>query len=236
MFRYLVLLIHGGVYSDVDTRVEMPMSLWASDAIPWSADLPTPLPRIIVGIESGAKNWRDLSSLLDLTGIKHGYRHRPFQFVQWTFASQAFHPVLVDTVRRIVETSTLAKAWKITRTQQIEEMKATGKTSALRKLTEQPTPWEADTIGDQLSVQEWTGPAVFTDALLSYLLKVAHVRKEDLVAVDRPMQFGDVIILPLDGFNPVPARLPRPYCRVVHLFRGSWKKPSRGLREMWGSS
>jgi hypothetical protein len=75
---------------------------------------------------------------------------------------------LVDTVRRIIETSTLARAWKITRAAKIEELEANGKKYAARKLREQPTPWEADTIGDRLSVQEWTGPAAFTDAVLSY--------------------------------------------------------------------
>ena len=28
-------------------------------------------------------------------------------------------------------------------------------------------PWDLDIKGDPLSIQEWTGPAVFTDAVLS---------------------------------------------------------------------
>lgn len=102
--------------------------------------------------------------------LLQGPRHRYFQFVQWTIASKALHPILVDTVRRIIETSTLAKAWKITHERKIEELEATGKKSAASKLREQPLPWEEDTIGDRLSVQEWTGPAAFTDAVLSYAI------------------------------------------------------------------
>jgi len=62
----------------------MPISMWASDAKPWPAGRWVPQPRIIVGIEGGARNWRDLGSLIDLTGFKRGPRHRYFQFVQWT--------------------------------------------------------------------------------------------------------------------------------------------------------
>jgi alpha 1,6-mannosyltransferase len=151
-----------------------------------------------------------------------GPRHRYFQFVQWTFASKALHPILVDTVRRIIETSTLARAWEINRARKIEELEAKGKKSAARNLRKQLSPWEADTIGDRLSVQEWTGPAAFTDSVLSYamslttaivvapdalillrryLLAVARVRQEDLYAVDGPTQFVDVVVLPMDGFK-----------------------------------
>jgi len=41
----------------------MPISMWASDAKPWPAGRWVPHPRIIVGIEGGARNWRDLGSL-----------------------------------------------------------------------------------------------------------------------------------------------------------------------------
>jgi len=150
-------------------------------------------------------------------------------------SSKALHPILVDTVRRIIETSTLARAWKINRARKIEELEANGKKSAARNLKEQPPPWEADTIGDRLSVQEWTGPAAFTDSVLSYLFAVAHVRQEDLYAVDGPTQIVDVVVLPMDGFNPIPSQLPRRHARVVHLFRGSWKKRWRGMK-VWRAS
>ena len=41
----------------------MPMSMWASDAIPWTADQWIPATRMIVGIEGGARDWRDLGNL-----------------------------------------------------------------------------------------------------------------------------------------------------------------------------
>ena len=34
-----------------------------------------------------------------------------------------------------------------------------------------------------------------------YLLVMAHVRQKELYAVDRPTQFLDVVVLPMDGFK-----------------------------------
>lgn len=62
-------------------------------------------------------------------------------------------------------------------------------------------PWEIDSSGEELAVQEWTGPAAFTDSVLSYLLAVAGVRQEDLYDITRPVQIADVVVLPMDGFK-----------------------------------
>lgn len=87
--------------------------------------------------------------------------------MQWTIASKSLHPILVDAIRRVIETSVLAKAWNITHLRKIEELESAGKWAAARALKAEPAPWEADTLGDRLTVQEWTGPAAFTDAVLS---------------------------------------------------------------------
>ena len=52
-----------------------------------------------------------------------------------------------------------------------------------------------------MSVQEWTGPATFTDAVLSYLLVVGGMREQDLYGLERPVQVGDVVVLPSDGYK-----------------------------------
>jgi hypothetical protein len=70
-------------------------------------------------------------------------------------------------VRRVIETATLAKAWNITHTREIEELEAAGSWNAARKARKAKAPWEFDTPGEELSVQEWTGPAAFTDSVLS---------------------------------------------------------------------
>lgn len=61
----------------------------------------------------------------------------------------------------------LAKAWNISHGRKIEELESAGKWTAARKLRRQAAPWERDTLGERLAVQEWTGPAAFTDAILS---------------------------------------------------------------------
>lgn len=96
-------------------------------------------------------------------------RHRGLQFVQWTIAAAPHHPILLDAVRRIVETTTVAKAWGITQTRHIQALEAEGKRGQATSLRQAKKPWELDAKGDPLSIQEWTGPAVFTDAVLSYV-------------------------------------------------------------------
>jgi len=90
----------------------------------------------------------------------------------------------------------------------------------------QKKPWEGDKKGQMLSVQEWTGPAAFTDAVLSYLLATAGVREKDLYTLDHPVQIGDVLVLPINGFNPIDQDVSTTETRSMHLFRGSWKNAS----------
>lgn len=94
-------------------------------------------------------------------------RHRGLQLSQWTFAAQSYHPILIDAVRRIVETATIARAWKITHLRKMQAFEAMGWTSKVENERNVKRPWDGDVKGEQLSVQEWTGPALFTDAVLS---------------------------------------------------------------------
>ncbi len=128
-------------------------------------------------------------------------RHRNFQIAQWTIASQTSHPILVDCVRRILDTHVLAQAWNITHTRRIETLEAEGLWSHAQKLRMMRKPWEADVKGERMSVQEWTGPATFTDGVLSYLLAVGGMREQDLYGLERPVQVGDVVVLPSDGYK-----------------------------------
>lgn len=63
---------------------------------------------------------------------------RPLQICQWTLASAPHHPIYLDTIKRIINaTETVREQW-------------TG-------------------VGDRediVSVMEWTGPPVYTDAVL----------------------------------------------------------------------
>jgi alpha 1,6-mannosyltransferase len=170
------------------------------------------IPSVTCGIP-----WASVDAFIFQTG-----RHRGLQIVQWTIASQAHHPILIDTVRRIVETGTVAKAWQITNTRETQALEAAGWLSEAKQLRQGKKPWDGDKKGDPLSIQEWTGPAVFTDAVLScvfhkvscqcrpadhrlclrrYLLASAGVRESDLYNLQNPLQIGDIIVLPIDGFQ-----------------------------------
>ncbi|KAF9505826.1 glycosyltransferase family 32 protein [Hydnum rufescens UP504] len=226
MIRYLLLLTNGGVYSDVDTRPIMHMSQWATGVENWTPALGPRYPvRMIVGIEGDLHIWRNWESFFQSIGLIKCGRHRPLQFTQWTIAAQASHPILIDTVRRIVDTSTLAHAWNITHRRQIEALEAANWRARAAKVMQRKKPWDGDTKGQKLSVQEWTGPAAFTDAVLSYLLATAGVREKDLYGLDHPVQIGDVIVLPVNGFNPTDQDISTTESRSIHMFRGSWRKP-----------
>lgn len=94
-------------------------------------------------------------------------RHRALQFVQWTIASTPFHPILIDAARRIVETTTLARAWEITHIRKQQALEANGQSGEAEVVKGEMRPWDVDHKGDLLSVQEWTGPALWTDCVLS---------------------------------------------------------------------
>jgi len=224
MLRYLYLLVEGGVYSDIDTRALAPIKEWAKGAIDWpTGKVPTQPVRMIVGIEGDLHIWRNWRSTLEGLGLAVTGRHRNFQIVQWTIAAQTSHPILVDCIRRILDTYVLAQGWNITHTQRIETFEAEGSWTHAQKLRMIRKPWEADVRGERMSVQEWTGPATFTDAVLSYLLAVGGMKEQDLYGLERPVQVGDVVVLPIEGYNPLSETLPNPRAKAIHLFRGSWK-------------
>ncbi|EMC94183.1 glycosyltransferase family 32 protein [Baudoinia panamericana UAMH 10762] len=86
LFRYLILLARGGIYSDIDTTA-------LKSAVEW---VPPEVPRstygMVIGIEADPDrpDWRDWYS-------------RRIQFCQWTIQSKPGHPILVDVVATIVE-------------------------------------------------------------------------------------------------------------------------------------
>ncbi|KAL8280405.1 hypothetical protein RQP46_007053 [Phenoliferia psychrophenolica] len=93
-WRYLVLAVEGGVYADSDVHCLRPISTWGDDPS-WDGNRPSDYrpPSLIVGIEADVGNRHDW----------HSWWPRPLQFSQWTIASARGHPVLIDTLRRVVE-------------------------------------------------------------------------------------------------------------------------------------
>ncbi|KAG5928514.1 hypothetical protein E4U42_000497 [Claviceps africana] len=97
LFRYLILLARGGIYTDIDTYA-------IKSALEW---VPSHIPRqsigLVVGIEADPDrpDWADWYS-------------RRIQFCQWTIQSKPGHPVLRDIITRITNaTLTMKKEGKL---------------------------------------------------------------------------------------------------------------------------
>ena len=87
-FRYLILLARGGIYADIDTEALKPAHQWLPETSPANTV------GLIVGIE--ADPTRDDWNL---------WYSRRIQFCQWVMRSKVGHPVVLDTVIRITETT-----------------------------------------------------------------------------------------------------------------------------------
>lgn len=46
----------------------------------------------------------------------------------------------------------------------------------------------------------------FIELDIRYLLSMASIREKDLYELERPVQIGDVLVLPIDGFKYAPDR------------------------------
>jgi mannosyltransferase OCH1-like enzyme len=115
------------------------------------------------------------------------------QFVQWTIASAPFHPVLQDTLDRIAERTP----------------------AFLQQLL-------ADKNGDA-DVMNWTGPSVWTDALLAYL-DCTEPQLEKLRDLKTALRIKDVLILPKRAFAVIQGEDHKsPDILVKHYFSGTWK-------------
>lgn len=51
-------------------------------------------------------------------------------------------------------------------------------------------------------MMEWTGPGVWTDAVLRYLRVKYGVKWKDLTRLAKPLRIGEVVVLPVTGFSP----------------------------------
>lgn len=129
----IAVLISSGPIADIDTKCLKPVDGWHRP--PWLRNLnlfvdePRRDPAIIVGIEV------DVGSRPDW----HTWWPRPLGMVQWTIASTKGHPILLDTMRRVVDAIDQANSTALS---------VEGQHRSLD------------------SVVEKTGPAPFTDSVL----------------------------------------------------------------------
>lgn len=198
--------------------------------------------RAIIGIENDPNENYNPRNFFERLRFLPMRRHRPLQFVQWTLHAAPNHPIMLDVLRRILQATDVYRAYEIEQERDAhsdgwgwgdKSVEAKKEQAKLRE-AHVSNPWDAVSMSwkwqaghwrwgwDLLSIEEWTGPAVFTDAVVSYLYASAGVRPEDLSLLKQPVQIRDVVIVPSLGFNPANHRK-EGVSRLVHLFRGSWK-------------
>ena len=96
LWRYLVVLERGGVYSDIDTVCRAPIETWSG-----AAD------ELVVGLEwdllDRYPEWRPRKRLRSGGAYDPtcAWRDHPVMISNWTFAARAGHPVLCDVVARV---------------------------------------------------------------------------------------------------------------------------------------
>lgn len=143
------------------TNVET-LNISATDGPDW-LEKQADEPQIIVALET------DVHGMLDWGK----YWPRPAGVCQWTLSGSAYHPVLLEVVRRVVN-----------HTEVVE-----------RAAVEESIP-------QALQVVEWTGPGAFSDAVFGYLLARYNVTWHRFRGIKRPVRVGEVMVLPITAFSP----------------------------------
>lgn len=110
----------------------------------------------------------------------HDWYSRRIQFCQWTIQAKSGHPVLRDIVATITEDALRMKKLGILKSQKFDK-----------------------------SIMEFTGPAVWTDAVFSYLnnplyykMDGKNVTWEAFTGMETAKKVGDVVVLPITSFSP----------------------------------
>ncbi|OCF54827.1 hypothetical protein L486_07482 [Kwoniella mangroviensis CBS 10435] len=214
LFRYLVLLLNGGIYTDTDTACIRPISEWGKNPIKYQSDNPLieALPQLS-SLSSSSTHERypisveadDAPSLIvalevDSPASNTDWRSETFvrgiQIVQWTIASKKGHPILLDVIGHALE-----------------------KVRELREAEERG--WEVD---DEQDILEWSGPGAFTDAVFRYLLIRYGFHPKSVSGYDKPLRVGDVLIMPVYSFRADASEGYQGDEKVVwHGFFGRWK-------------
>ncbi|KAL1971024.1 hypothetical protein VTN77DRAFT_2858 [Rasamsonia byssochlamydoides] len=141
----------------------------------------------------------------------HEWYSRRIQFCQWTIQAKPGHPVLRDVVATITEDALRMK-----------------KAGILTKSKMDKT------------VVEFTGPAVWTDAIFRYFNNpeyfhfetgARNVTYENFTGLTERKKVGDVAVLPITSFSPGVQQMGAgevddPLAFVKHEFEGSWKPSS----------
>ncbi|KAL8666033.1 MAG: hypothetical protein Q9202_001770 [Teloschistes flavicans] len=131
---------------------------------------------------------------------------RRIQFCQWTIQAKPGHPVLRDVVATITDDILRMKKMGILHGNKMDK-----------------------------STVEFTGPAVWTDAIFNYVnnpnyfkMEGNNISWEAFTGMESAKKVGDVVVLPITSFSPgvgqMGAKEPDdPMAFVKHDFEGTWK-------------
>ena len=167
-FRYLILYAKGGVYADIDTYPLQPIPNWIPENVS-----PTELGMIIsIETDSNSPDWRSESV-------------RRLQFCQFVIQAKPGHPILRETISRIVE-STLDRKQALLPTETMQLVGSSNQKS--------------------LEISKWTGSGIWTDITMNYFndyiqssvfLKITWKEFHDLKI---PKLVSDILVLPIKSF------------------------------------
>jgi alpha 1,6-mannosyltransferase len=185
------------------------LDLSDTDGTDWKSSI-SPEPAVIVSIDVNVHSRMDW----------HDQWPRAVGICQWTLSGAPHHPIYLDAVRRVVNATRVVQIWDQDRTARIEQLERDhpqGWEDQVRKL-------QGEGKDHAMSVMEWTGPGLFSDAVLSCVIHLSItclvVKRDDqlircrfllarynvtwhrLRALDHPLRIGDVLILPITGFSP----------------------------------
>lgn len=180
---------------------------------------------MIVGVDI------DVHERLDWFTSRDGW-YQALGICQWALASAPGHPIMQEVTRRVVNNTRFIDDVHATKEWQDKATAA----EEWARLTNTTAQYPAE----PLRVLEWTGPAVFTDSVLSYLAARYRVTWHQLRGLKRPLRIGEVLVLPITGFSPGGEKdfnaegSDSPQCALVHNcecsayklltpVRGSWK-------------
>lgn len=226
--RNLIKYLYAGVPEVVDAYISMPLPVLKADFFRYLilyarggiySDIDT-------SAIKAATEWLpedfDRSTIGLVLGIEadpdrddwHKWYSRRIQFCQWTIQAKPGHPVLRDVIAFITEEALRMKEQKILKEGKMDK-----------------------------TIMEFTGPAVWTDAVFRYLnnpdyfegvSSKLNITAMNFTGLTVQKRIGDLVVLPITSFSPgvqqMGAQEPDdPMAFVKHEFEGACRSPT--LRE-----
>ncbi|KAK4686229.1 hypothetical protein P7C73_g3907, partial [Tremellales sp. Uapishka_1] len=232
VFRYMIMLVEGGIYTDSDTAPIIHADDWGYPYTDLTPPLLSHLSRLLSVSTSFAFPKSHPSSTFSI------FLHADvYEQAKVDDGSELGKPSLIISI----ESDAIDFGWldwrerKMARAVQMTQwtfmarpghpvfLDALGRT--LRKSEEFERREKEEGFIPE-SALEWTGPGVFSDCVYRYLLVRYGVRPEELVGTKSPVRIGDVLILPPGSYSsvsPFEEAEQRPWAASWHGFYGRWR-------------